>query len=266
MTKHPIDFMVFPFLEIIIRRGESPQSLVLYHSQHRPFCSTMSHRNHYLYRRQQALMNAASHGSSIPVDGINTPLPPYTLHENDSVRRYENMASTSAATNSQYLRLFPQANPDESIALVNNDRPRARSLVAAARSPAPEYTDYPPDRRWSAPTIAEISSGLVSTSRRPGPFKFLEKARAGETSTTYAVHDCGTKKTLCLKTYKRQRVDKSASAQESLRRELAAYKLLAEDSSPFVIQLHGVFQDDLRIYLATVRLHAFIKSVYILTA
>lgn len=79
----------------------------------------------------------------------------------------------------------------------------------------------------------------------------------GTYGATYVVRDSATKRLLCLKAFNKTEA-KRDGLDKSMLQELKAYKLIAEkrgtdqEQNGFLMELHGVFQDETRVFYAMV--------------
>ncbi|KAI0058326.1 hypothetical protein BV25DRAFT_1282683 [Artomyces pyxidatus] len=96
-----------------------------------------------------------------------------------------------------------------------------------------------------------------SSCGEPGPFYLLEEVQKGGYSSAYAVRDEATGRVLCLKSVKKQMVVEHDHYRRAIMREIEAYQRVAMcGESPYVMQLHAVFQTEETVYFAMVRRHA----------
>ncbi|VDB83154.1 unnamed protein product [Peniophora sp. CBMAI 1063] len=111
----------------------------------------------------------------------------------------------------------------------------------------------PPSTRRTAPTARR---GSLASSRppmqrcQPGPFVELSVLNRGATGTTSAYEDRATGRVICLKVCNKKAADEDKYVAGSLQREIAAYKVVSKAPSPFVLQMHGAFQDFEFVYFA----------------
>lgn len=116
----------------------------------------------------------------------------------------------------------------------------------------------PNDLRSSYTRRGSLSSAHPPPMQRrvPGPFVELEALNRGATCTTSAYQDKATGRVVCLKVCNKKAADDDKYVAGSLQREVAAYKAIAKAPSPFVLQMHGAFQDFEYVYFAFVRHNA----------
>jgi hypothetical protein len=81
----------------------------------------------------------------------------------------------------------------------------------------------------------------------------LECIQSGGFATAWAARDVSTSRVLCFKVTSKKIVTENKASRLALGRELEAYQRLAACiETPYVMQLHGVFQDDSKVYFAMV--------------
>ena len=81
----------------------------------------------------------------------------------------------------------------------------------------------------------------------------LECIQSGGFATAWAARDVSTSRVLCFKVTSKKLVIENKASRLALGRELEAYQRLAACiETPYVMQLHGVFQDDSKVYFAMV--------------
>ena len=81
----------------------------------------------------------------------------------------------------------------------------------------------------------------------------LECIQSGGFATAWAARDLSTSRVLCFKVTSKKIVSEYKASRLALGRELEAYQRLAACiETPYVMQLHGVFQDDSKVYFAMV--------------
>jgi serine/threonine protein kinase len=81
----------------------------------------------------------------------------------------------------------------------------------------------------------------------------LECIQSGGFATAWAARDLSTSRVLCFKVTSKKIVSEYRASRLALGRELEAYQRLAACiETPYVMQLHGVFQDDSKVYFAMV--------------
>lgn len=79
----------------------------------------------------------------------------------------------------------------------------------------------------------------------------LECIQSGGFATAWAARDLNTSRVLCFKVTSKKIVSEYKASRLALGRELEAYQRLAACiETPYVMQLHGVFQDDSKVYFA----------------
>jgi hypothetical protein len=142
---------------------------------------------------------------------------------------------------------------------------RAPSILSSAAGPSRHRTasfsllkfrsPITPAFPTSRPRASSLSLSArpLPLERRPGPFIFLEVLGQGGCSTAYAARDECTGKVVCMKVFKKRPSFVERRVGCPLFQELVAYKALAEAEHPFVMQLHGIFQDADLVYFAIVR-------------
>jgi serine/threonine protein kinase len=90
----------------------------------------------------------------------------------------------------------------------------------------------------------------------------LECIQSGSFTTAWAAHDLSTSQILCFKVMSKKIVSEYKASQLALERELEAYQHLAACiETPYVMQLHGVFQDSSRVYFTMVS-HCVLDRAY----
>ena len=91
------------------------------------------------------------------------------------------------------------------------------------------------------------------TAQRLGPFEFLRQLHSGAFGSAMSARDLSSGRRVCLKVVDKRRVRPGSKELRALETELHAYKVIA-DSKPsvFVMDCHGVFQDEGSVYFAMV--------------
>ena len=91
------------------------------------------------------------------------------------------------------------------------------------------------------------------TTQRIGPFEFLRQLHSGAFGSAVSARDLSNGRRVCLKLVDKRRVGPGSKALKALQTELQAYQVIA-DSQPsrFVLDCHGVFQDEGFVYFAMV--------------
>ncbi|KAI0267414.1 kinase-like domain-containing protein [Gloeopeniophorella convolvens] len=114
--------------------------------------------------------------------------------------------------------------------------------VVPRRTPPPPYSLRSQNRH---------SSYIPPPDTKPGPFHMLECVQSGGYATAWAARDVNTSRVICLKVTSKKTVTEYKASRLALERELEAYQRLAACiETPYVMQLHGVFQDQSRVYFA----------------
>ena len=104
------------------------------------------------------------------------------------------------------------------------------------------------------------SSYIPSLESTPGPFHMLECIQSGGFATAWAARDLSTSRILCFKVTSKKIVSEYRASRLALGREIEAYQRLAACiETPYVMQLHGVFQDPSKVYFAMVS-HCVLKG------
>lgn len=87
-----------------------------------------------------------------------------------------------------------------------------------------------------------------------GPFEFLRQLHSGSFGSAVSARDLSSGRRVCLKVVDKRRVGPGSKELRALQTELRAYQTIA-DSNPsrFVMDCHGVFQDERSVYFAMVR-------------
>ena len=131
-------------------------------------------------------------------------------------------------------------------------------LESSASANQPAATPYRTLRRsrglhWPSARI----SPTKSTIPRLGPFEFLRQLHSGAFGSAVSARDLSSGRRVCLKTVDKRRVGPGSKELRALQTELEAYQIIA-DSKPsrFVMDCHGVFQDEGSVYFAMVSEHA----------
>lgn len=154
------------------------------------------------------------------------------------------------------------ANPDHP----DSPSPKPRGPVKAAplgrmksceENPDDGITALPAVPRRTLPTGYSLrsqnrhSSYIPSSESAPGPFHMLECIQSGGFATAWAARDLRTSRVLCFKVTSKKIVSEYKASRLALERELEAYQRLAACiETPYVMQLHAVFQDSSRVYFA----------------
>jgi len=99
---------------------------------------------------------------------------------------------------------------------------------------------------------ARLSPAKPAT-QRIGPFEFLRQLHSGAFGSAMSARDLSSAKRVCLKVVDKRRVLPGSKELRALQTELQAYQVIA-DSKPsrFVMDCHGVFQDEGSVYFAMV--------------
>ena len=86
-----------------------------------------------------------------------------------------------------------------------------------------------------------------------GPFEFLHKLHSGAFGSAVSARDLSSGRKVCLKIVDKHRVAAGSKELRALQTELQAYQVIA-DSMPsrFIMDCHGVFQDEGSVYFAMV--------------
>jgi hypothetical protein len=135
----------------------------------------------------------------------------------------------------------------------------ALPAIPRARPPPPPYSARSQNRHSSYIPSLESTSG-------PGPFHLLECIQSGGFATAWAARDLSTSRVLCFKVTSKKIVSEYKASRLALGRELEAYQRLAACiETPYVMQLHGVFQDDSKVYFAMVSYSVFGGLLLIIT-
>jgi hypothetical protein len=93
----------------------------------------------------------------------------------------------------------------------------------------------------------------------------LECIQSGGFATAWAARDLSTSRLLCFKVTSKKIVSEYRASRLALGRELEAYQRLAACiETPYVMQLHGVFQDPSKVYFAMVS-HCVLKGTWWVT-
>ena len=137
-------------------------------------------------------------------------------------------------------------------------------------SPSMEYVGLPFDSPASAyPPVAtphrtlRRSRGLhwpsvrLSPMRPPvqrlGPFEFLRQLHSGSFGSAVSARDLSNGRRVCLKVVDKSCVGPESRELRALQTELQAYQVIADsEPSKFVMDCHGVFQDERSVYFAMV--------------
>ncbi|KAH9974274.1 kinase-like domain-containing protein [Lactifluus volemus] len=131
------------------------------------------------------------------------------------------------------IRLCEQEDPEDAITALP---------VVPRRTPPPPYSLRSQNRH---------SSYIPPPDSTPGPFHMLECIQSGGFATAWAARDLSTSRILCFKVTSKKIVSEYKASRLALERELEAYQRLAACiETPYVMQLHGVFQDSSRVYFA----------------
>ena len=91
-----------------------------------------------------------------------------------------------------------------------------------------------------------------------GPFEFLRQLHSGSFGSAVSARDLSSGRKVCLKIIDKSRVEPESKEMRALQSELQAYQVIA-DSGPckFVMDCHGVFQDEGSVYFAMVSERVF---------
>ena len=95
------------------------------------------------------------------------------------------------------------------------------------------------------------------TTQKLGPFEFLRQLHSGAFGSAVSARDLSSGRRVCLKVVDKTRVGHGSKELRALQTELEAYQVIA-DSKPsrFVMDCHGVFQDERSVYFAMVSEHS----------
>lgn len=138
------------------------------------------------------------------------------------------------------------------------DTPAMRCVGLPFESPAsanpPAATPHRTLRRsrglhWPSARL----SPAKPTTQRLGPFEFLRQLHSGAFGSAVSARDLSNGRRVCLKVVDKRRVGPGSRELMVLQTELHAYQIIA-DSKPsrFVMDCHGVFQDEVSVYFAMV--------------
>jgi len=90
--------------------------------------------------------------------------------------------------------------------------------------------------------------------QRLGPFEFLRQLHSGAFGSAVSARDLSSGRRVCLKVVDKRRVGTGSKELRALQTELRAYQVIADSKpSKFVMDCHGVFQDERSVYFAMVR-------------
>jgi hypothetical protein len=93
----------------------------------------------------------------------------------------------------------------------------------------------------------------------------LECIQSGGFATAWVARDLSTSRLLCFKVTSKKIVSEYRASRLALGRELEAYQRLAACiETPYVMQLHGVFQDPSNVYFGMVS-HCVLKGTWWVT-
>ena len=91
---------------------------------------------------------------------------------------------------------------------------------------------------------------------RLGPFEFLRQLHSGAFGSAVSARDLSNGRRVCLKMVDKRRVEPESKELRALQAELQAYQIIADsEPSRFVMDCHGVFQDEASVYFAMVSEH-----------
>lgn len=94
----------------------------------------------------------------------------------------------------------------------------------------------------------------------------IECIQSGGFATAWAARDLSTSRVLCFKVTSKKIVSEYKASRLALGRELEAYQRLAACiETPYVMQLHGVFQDTTKVYFAMVSSHCALGGICFVT-
>jgi hypothetical protein len=162
---------------------------------------------------------------------------------------------------SRPLSVVPSPNPRGNVRAVPLSRTRS-----CEEDPADTITALPAIPRRTPPPPYSLrsqnrhSSYIPSLELTPGPFHMLECIQSGGFATAWAARDLSTSRLLCFKVTSKKIVSEYRASRLALGRELEAYQRLAACiETPYVMQLHGVFQDPSKVYFAMVS-HCILKE------
>lgn len=102
---------------------------------------------------------------------------------------------------------------------------------------------------WSSARL----SPMRPATQRLGPFEFLRQLHSGSFGSAVSARDLSNGRRVCLKVVDKSRVGPESRELRALQTELQAYQVIADsEPSRFVMDCHGVFQDERSVYFAMV--------------
>ena len=107
-------------------------------------------------------------------------------------------------------------------------------------------------------------SPVKPTAERLGPFEFLRQLHSGAFGSAVSARDLSSGRRVCLKVVDKRRVILGSKELRALQTELQAYQIIA-DSRPsrFVMDCHGVFQDERSVYFVMVSKHTRLATALV---
>ena len=100
-------------------------------------------------------------------------------------------------------------------------------------------------------------SPMRPATRRLGPFEFLRQLHSGTFGSAISARDLSNGRRVCLKVVDKSRVGPESRELRALQTELQAYQVIADsEPSRFIMDCHGVFQDEQSVYFAMVSEHS----------
>ena len=125
---------------------------------------------------------------------------------------------------------------------------------------SPSATNPPPTTPYRTPRrsrglhwpSARLSPTKL-TAQKLGPFEFLRQLHSGTFGSAVSARDLSSGRRVCLKVVNKRRIVPGSRESKALQTELQAYQVIANSApSRFVMDCHGVFQDEGSVYFAMV--------------
>ena len=127
----------------------------------------------------------------------------------------------------------------------------------AAANPPPATPHRTPRRSRGLHWPSARLSPAKPTTQKLGPFEFLRQLHSGTYGSAVSARDLSSGRRVCLKVVNKLRVGPGSKELKALQTELQAYQVIANSRpSRFVMDCHGVFQDDGSVYFAMVSEHS----------
>ena len=123
----------------------------------------------------------------------------------------------------------------------------------SATNPPPATPHRTPRRSRGLHWPSARLSPTKPTTQKLGPFEFLRQLHSGAYGSAVSARDLSSGRRVCLKVVDKRRVEPGSRELRALQTELWAYQVIANSRpSRFVMDCHGVFQDEGSVYFAMV--------------